>query len=128
MKLFAKKYFYIILRMAQFKMAVKKPRGETSGSPTQQGKQKIPGLAIRSYINNLSNLGFDLKEVNYSKILENLSFWFFKQQKGLEDYTRHKHLPSYNEIVREFYAHLEPVMGNQVTHIIIRGKMFPNIM
>lgn len=40
------------------------------------------------------------------------------QQGGLEDYTRHKHLPAYNERVRELYAQLEPAMGDQPVYTI----------
>lgn len=47
------------------------------------------------------------------------------RQVGLEDYIRHEHLPAYNEIVQEFYAHLELTMGDQPVHTIVRGRMFP---
>lgn len=54
------------------------------------------------------------REVNYSKFYENFYICDFMQQVDLENYTRHDHLLAYNEILREFYAHLEPVMGNNL--------------
>lgn len=55
-----------------------------------------------------SNSNYGLIEVNYAKIYDNLSFKYFIQEMGLEDYTRHEYLPPYNINIREFYTHLEP--------------------
>lgn len=37
----------------------------------------------------------------------------------------HKHMPRCNEIVREFYANLQPVMDNQLAYFIVKGREVP---
>lgn len=44
---------------------------------------------------------------------------------GLEEYTLYKHAPACNEIVQEFYAHLQLAIGNQSTYSIGKGKEIP---
>lgn len=64
------------------------------------------------------------REVNYAKIHENLSFRFFMHEVGgSEDYIRHEHLLAYNEIIQEFYAHLEPPMENESGSIYKTGNI-----
>lgn len=43
---------------------------------------------------------------------------------GFENYTGHEHPLAYNEIIQEFYAPLEPTMGDHHVLIVI-GKVFP---
>lgn len=44
---------------------------------------------------------------------------------GLDNHMMHKFLPIYNELVQEFYAHLEPLLGNQPVYSLVRGLMVP---
>lgn len=65
------------------------------------------------------------RKVDYLNIHENLSFRYFMQEVGLENYTKQEHLSVYNDIVRVFYAHLELPMGDQAICSIVRGQVVP---
>lgn len=43
------------------------------------------------------------------------------QGAGLEEYMLHEHIPPYNEVMREFHAHLQPTMGDQPMFSIVNG-------
>lgn len=46
---------------------------------------------------------------------------------GLKEYTLYEHMLLFNEMVREFYTHLQPAVDNQPTFSIARGKEIPFI-
>lgn len=65
------------------------------------------------------------QKVGYQKINESLSFRMLMKNTGWEEYTFHKYAQPCNKIVRGFYAHLRPVMGDKPTYSIVKGKDVP---
>lgn len=51
----------------------------------------------------------------------------YMQNVSLEEYTLYKHTPSWNEIVWEFYVHLQLEMNNQLAYSIVKDReiLFP---
>lgn len=47
------------------------------------------------------------------------------QATSLEEIMLHKHMSPCNEIVHRFYAHLQPTMGHQPPHSIVKNRKIP---
>lgn len=93
-------------------IVLKRPRVEPLGSSPPQ-RQQAKKLANKKIMKKHEEFWLLPKwEVNCQKINEKFSFKALMQNVGLEEYTFHKYALPCNEIVCEFYAHFQLVMGN----------------
>lgn len=107
-------------------MTVKRARvnAASSISPIGGCQRRIPGLANHKAYEQFQQFKlWPKRAVNYNKINKNITFQFIMRDVGLEAYNMHNHQPTANEIVWEFYAHVEPLVDNQPAFLRVRGRL-----
>lgn len=65
------------------------------------------------------------RAVDYSKIPKQVAFKIQMNFVELEEYTIHRYIPTCNEILHEFYANLQSVLGDQYAYSTVKRREVP---